>query len=240
MVLGPFTPNDINNNLQVVGEQGWMFDDFAYWDSVNGYEGHGDLVDRNYTYGEAINNVGYSVGRSSNRMSTGDHNLYAALSWTQTSGLVNFADIIGFTGWSSGAYDVNDSSQVVGYLRDKHYSSTTYAFRYSPGDGIDDLSYFSGGVRANASVAYGINNFGSVVGNARVDTEYLPFRNDGSYSYFLGSNIVSGKACAINDHGVVVGQAEGETNSFAFIYDSAGFRDLNTLREIEFTIVPSK
>ncbi len=130
----------------------------------------------------------------------------------------------------SGASDINDASQVVGYYTTA--SGEEHAFLYSGGN-ITDLGTLEG--QTGESAALGINNVGEIIGQSKTkDSLYhaVIFRQDkiidlnlfGGYEYF------DGFAYLINDHGEIGGQVSSP-NFFqdAFVYKDKLITDLTKI-----------
>jgi probable HAF family extracellular repeat protein len=134
-------------------------------------------------------------------------------------------------GLTSSANGINNSHQVVGSSETSNTSSSTmHAFMWSNGKMID-----LGTLGGLTSIAYAINNAGQVVGYASPTTGSVhAFLYSGGKMIDLGVFFDSSVAEAINNFGVVVGQADvlnsnGTTEDHAFIYSGGKLQDLNNL-----------
>ena len=149
--------------------------------------------------------------------------------------------------WSSYAYGINNSGQVVGEADPNGDSDLSHAFLYSGGT-MQDLGTFGG----MNSEAYSINNSGQVAGNflgttgpfnPPVSNTFVhPFIYSGGTMSDLGTVIGSdfgttsenySYAHAINDNGLVVGQVSNcpATTPYwkAFVYSGGTVTALGTL-----------
>jgi probable HAF family extracellular repeat protein len=138
----------------------------------------------------------------------------------------NITDIGTFGGFYSIAEGINDSGQVIG--RSANTDGKFRAYIWDRGTGLQSL-----GVIGNnqESQALAINNAGQVVGNLHrgSDSYYTPF----IWDRVNGMRTIGDHATpfAINDSGVVVGQATALASDYrAFVWDSTnGMRSIGTL-----------
>jgi len=148
----------------------------------------------------------------------------------------------GQTTSTSYARDVNEAGQVVGYSRAGLHDHAFF-FHDANGDGVVDpgelvdLGTFGG----NASLAYGINDAGQVVGGAQTATShthaFVWTDANGNWALDAGEMADLGtlggatsEARAINQSGQVVGYAQNADAAVrAFVYDGDCLHDLNDL-----------
>ena len=127
----------------------------------------------------------------------------------------------------SEAYDINDSSQVVGV---SNISDNTYrAFLWEEGEGMLNLGTLPGG---DFSSAYGINNNGQVIGFATEagnnERAFLWEAGTGMQSLGVLPGANASYASDINDSGVVVGNSGRYEGAFLWDKDE-GIQSLGTL-----------
>jgi probable HAF family extracellular repeat protein len=128
----------------------------------------------------------------------------------------------------SQANDINNSGQVVGWLKAAP-GSPARAFLWQNGVRTDIGALVSGG----SSVANAINESGVVVGEADIDTTgggRRAFRwQNGSLQALPTLEGRQASARAINDEGVIVGWSETSTAMHAVIWRNGQIADLNDL-----------
>jgi probable HAF family extracellular repeat protein len=133
-------------------------------------------------------------------------------------------------GTESVAYAINDSSQVVGSA--KNGAGTQRAFRYS-GGALQDLGTIDGG--PYASLAFGINNSGQIVGNSNWGQQSGPlaFLLTGGAMSSLGTfGGLWSDGWDINSSGQVAGTATDVSGSpRAFLYSGGVKQDLGILSQ---------
>jgi probable HAF family extracellular repeat protein len=118
------------------------------------------------------------------------------------------------------AWDINDAGSVCGAARQDDPPSTQKAFLWTGGTPTD-----LGDLGGNASVAYGMNDAGMIVGTARfTDTQLRAFVFEGSTMTDL-SGAAGGAAYAVNEDGLIVGTMGGE----AFMSDGTTSTSLGSL-----------
>lgn len=83
--------------------------------------------------------------------------------WTRGGGVLDLGDLAGGGGFS-GASDVNDSGQIVGYSTASDVEDLRAVLWDADGT-IHDLGHLAGGNGTQGYEAYRINNFGEVLGN---------------------------------------------------------------------------
>jgi probable HAF family extracellular repeat protein len=171
-----------------------------------------------------INNAGQMVGVSTTNLD--DYSFYRNYhAFVYGNGMVNDLGTLG--GGNSGACQINNNGQIVGYSNPTG-STFNHAFLYSNGT-MQDLGTLGG----DSSIAYGINNGGQVVGVAD--------NADGSSSAFLYSNGAMqnlgnlgggsySEAFGINNSSQIVGDTyDSNGDQHAFLYSGGVMKDLNSL-----------
>src|SRR5215207_8049071 len=137
----------------------------------------------------------------------------------------------------SGAFDINNTGQVVGYSGNITYPEDAHAFLYS-GDQMQNLGTLPGGTESGAS---DINNTGQIVGSSYIPVpgeEGGDLGNNHAFLYSGGQmqdlgtlpGGIGSIAYSVNDSGQVVGVSltSNETKR-AFLYSDAQMYDLNDL-----------
>jgi probable HAF family extracellular repeat protein len=191
----------INDSGQVVGECGviWMGeiypDAFLFSGKMAGWLG---TLGGSYSGASSINNSGQIVGWSDEY---GDNQIDAFL-WT--TGVMT--DLGTLAGSSSYATCINNNGQVAGYgPASSAYTAPMHAFLWSSGIKTD-LGTLGG--TNSASIAYGINNSGQVVGISGGHAFLYSGGNmtdlNSRISSYSGWTLLS--ANGINDSGEIVGQ----------------------------------
>lgn len=247
LISGSFVPTvssstvtAINNSGQAVGGdtnlQGTESQPFIYTESGQLIE-LGTLGGR-FGIANGINSKGVVVGSSTNGVDPAAHPFI----WSSSTG---FQDITGLNGAS---YGINSFSWVSGWTCVTAACSSTSAFLYIPGQGIQLLGTLGG----NSSIAYAVNDSGIVVGESTTGNFYFYPQESGLiYRAFIsnrgpGSTDTSvvdigtlggevSAAYAVNASGVVVGtsqtgqQTNGTPIYHAFIYSNGLMKDLNDL-----------
>lgn len=159
--------NAINSNGEVVGSAEISGFHHAFlWTEAGGMRDLGTLAGGGATAAYAINNLGQVVGTS--RSPSGEVRMFL---WTEGDGMRDLG-VLG--GRESAPYAINDNGVVVGTIRgtgtDPSVSEWS-SFYWTEAGGVQEL-----GPPGTASVAFGINNAGQVVGG--VDPtggdEFLP------------------------------------------------------------------
>ena len=138
------------------------------------------------------------------------------------------------SGFYSGAWGINDRSEVSGLYIIDPIQGTIHAFLYSAGQ-LRDLGTLGG----NTSIGAGINDRGQVVGHSftngnTADHAFLYSGGQMQDLGALGTASASNKSVAlrINEHGQIVGYGYLHNDSgisHAFLYSSGQLRDLGTL-----------
>ena len=222
---------DINDLGDVVGTMSWLGTGgmaYLYRDSkvINLWTPDGG----NFSQGAAINSRGDIVGRWGNNL-TGIPTASHALLIVGGSLMDIGADL---SLWRSLARDVNDSRQVVGSMWTSLMSTTSRAFLWDEGKGID-LGVLPRGVSSSAS---GINNAGVIVGSSRVPRptksgfDSHPVMWQGGTPIDLGilPGFSGGSANDINDQMQIVGHiSPAQGPNHGFIWQDGIMRDLNDL-----------
>jgi probable HAF family extracellular repeat protein len=206
----------INNDGQIVGNSNGR----AFLRTSDGLQDLGGLGD-NAGNARGINNFGQVVGESGP----------AAILWTSDGGMTDLGVVSGEL--FAGAFDINDSNQVVG---------ACYGYRYRPcrwlsGGEIDDLGDLMGGDGYGSADA--INASGVMVGSSAINVSgnrHAVLWTAPGAILDLG-DLPGGQdhsiAQGINDSGQVVGYGYVGNNVDAyraFLWSSGGgMRDLNGL-----------
>ncbi|MEA2175687.1 MAG: hypothetical protein QOD00_3279 [Blastocatellia bacterium] len=134
------------------------------------------------------------------------------------------------TGSTSEARSINDNGQIVGFSTYAVGSTNTHAFLYNNGGALQDLGTLGG----TQSRAYGINNAGVVVGQAKDAGDYdRAFRYSGDALQNLGTFDPSGLqsyAYSINEAGQIAGSSEHQARSgpMAFLLTGNQMQNLGT------------
>jgi probable HAF family extracellular repeat protein len=162
-----------------------------------------------------VNNVGIATGRSLRA----DYSFHA---FTFSGG--GLVDIGTLGGANSFGEDINDAGQVVG-LSDTA-NGQSHAFSYQNGT-MQDLGTLGG----STSNAFGVNNLGVIVGDAQTsgNAAQHAFVYQNGVMTDLGSLGGTSSATAINDNGMIVGNAQVGGHSHAAIFSSGTVMDLGTL-----------
>lgn len=157
---------DINNAGQVVGQSvvsGWSYSSAFIWSTATGMQSLGISAGLT-SQGFAINDVGQVAGSYD---VAGGSTAYRAFIWDATNGMM----ALGLLGDSSEAHDINESGQVVGYVR--------YLDATAPAGCIDHVFLWENGVMTdlnNAALsepgwelisAGAINDSGQIVGGGK-------------------------------------------------------------------------
>jgi probable HAF family extracellular repeat protein len=216
----------INDDGTIVGSQ--RLEDgraiaFRYTDA-SGFVDVGSLGGRN-SFGAGINRHGDVSGTST----LADNSTIRAF---RTVGLtVENLGTLTHGGGTLFGYAINDAGQVTGLT----LGSTSHAFRFTSGIGLQDLGTLGG----EKSQGYGINQSGQVAGQAF--TGYDSSSRGHAFRYTDGIGMedlmpgpLYGGAYALNDAGDVVGSfvtvtsgiRNGPDHAFLFT-DAQGLRDLN-------------
>jgi probable HAF family extracellular repeat protein len=143
----------INDAGDIVGQSGRRA---FLWTSPGGMVDIGSLSNITGTTAEAVNSARTVVGTSSTTAGQ------RAFIWTPAHGM---RDLGTLGGNASGANDINDAGQVVGWANpmSSDYPVDYHAFLWSPTGGMIDLDPLGGN-----STAYRVNNRGEVVGYREV------------------------------------------------------------------------
>jgi probable HAF family extracellular repeat protein len=241
----------INDNGQVVGSgttanhQGHAF----LWTKQKGMQDLGILpeVETSAAAGikmsaaSDINNQGEIVGISGISLEDGSwaEGWPHAVMWTAKEGIQDLGTLPG--GKWSFAQSINDKKQVVGYSEtsDGHI----HAFIWSAKLGMKDLGTL--GTDSLDSIAFGINNKGTIVGTSRfrdpagdLFTKLCSWTTTGTVTELgLPPNRISVVYCSISSDGQIAGTANGEDSSgliqhYIFTWDrKSGFSNLDGLPE---------
>lgn len=165
-----------------------------------------------------INNLGQVVGTITSPSAN------TAFLYSEGS-MVSLGTLDGTDGSSSRASDINDAGQIVGTAS---VGFSGHAFLYQNGT-MSDLGTLGG----SESEAYGINNFGQVVGFSlapgSVERAFLYQGGTMSDLGTLGGS--DSEAESINDFGQIVGFSNplNSPAGHAFLYDQGAMLDLNDL-----------
>jgi len=208
---------DINNAGQVVGE---ATDNDGNW--------HAFL----WAAGTGMQDLATLGGQSSAAYALNEHG--QVVGYSEVDG-VNHAflydngvmtDLDTFDYFQSGAFDINDQSQVVGLLMP--FTSNATAFLYE-NDTLVDL----GSLLLSGSQGWLINNSGLVAGHAWSGTEYRSFIHAQDTTIDLGTleGFANTYVWGMNDTGQLVGSATNQTGtlSHAFVFTGGELYDLNDL-----------
>jgi probable HAF family extracellular repeat protein len=208
--------HDINDSGQVVGVANDGAYNYAFLHSATGMISlmnfRGEYFSADASYANSINNWGAIVGRAVN--TNGREEAFIFTNNTLTP--------LGTLGYSSDAVAINNAGQAVGSSINAFFS--THACLFS-GGGITDLYYTR--VTPRIYSAFGINDAGTFVGKALLNSRFYPCIGYGTIPGLGGIN--GGTAFAINERGFAVGSAAiSGTRWHAFVYDGAT-KDLNNL-----------
>jgi probable HAF family extracellular repeat protein len=153
---------DINNAGQMAGTASFDGEDHAFlWTPGEGIRDLGTLGGER-TAASALNEAGWVVGYTNTIAAT------RPFLWTPRDGMRDLGASGGIL--PSGATDVNDLGQVVGYITTP--PSKRHAFLWTETDGLEDLYPMTGMASAAA-----INNRGEVVGDGRFAALQFRFSN---------------------------------------------------------------
>jgi probable HAF family extracellular repeat protein len=196
------------------------------------------------SYGKGINSSNTIVGYSN--YPGGPTNRYHAFTWTSGGGMVD-AHPTGpaWGGDNSQAQEINNAGQIVGFSNTAAVPTHTRAYRLSGGVYTQLPLLADWGLGGpQGSEAYGINTEGDVVGGSYVQggafgaKAFRGFLWDSATGNLtdlgdLGLGGKHSKAYAINDSGVIVGEANttpGDSPRHAFVWFAGqGMQDLNSL-----------
>lgn len=135
---------------------------------------------------------------------------------------------LGAMGGDSFATSINNDGQVSGvsYLTSPKNTSYARAFIYTNGT-MTDLGTLGG----TASVGYGLNNLGQIVGvsSNRDNSGSSAFLYSSGTMEALGTPFTPGDAYGINDYGQIVGGMQFGNRFQAFLYDGGTIRNLGSL-----------
>ena len=208
---------DINNAGQVVGE---ATDSDGNWHAFLWTAGTGmqDLatLGGQSSVAYAINELGQVVGYS--EIDGVNH------AFLYDNGVMT--DLGTFDYYQSGAFDINDQSQIVGLLLP--YTRSSSAFIYEDGV-LSDLEL----LLPAGSQAWLINNSGLVAGHVWSGTQYSSFIHAQDTTIELGTleGFTNTYVWGMNDAGQMVGSVTDDngTLSHAFVFTGGELRDLNDL-----------
>lgn len=208
---------DINDAGQVVGEARTADGDWHafLWDSSNGMRDL-DTLGGTTSVAYAINELGQVVGYSS--VNSVNH------AFLYSDGVMS--DLGTFDYYQSGAFDINDQSQIVGLLLP--LTSAASAFIYQNGT-LTDL----GSSLPTGSEAWVINNSGLVAGHFWGSGVYQSFLYASGIAIDLGTleGFANTYVWGLSDTGQLVGSVTNESGnlSHAFVYTGGELHDLNDL-----------
>jgi len=168
----------------------------------------------------AVNQLGLIVGQSE-----GPDFFTHAVSFS--NGAVQNLGTLG--GFNSSANAVNDKGQIVGASDTPANDGTQHAF-LSSSKGLIEIGTLNG---TGSSVAFGINDFGVIVGQSSTtsgDTHAFIYQN-GKFTDIGTLGGTFGTATAINLEGVTVGYSalSGDQVIHAFVYYRGKLQDLGVL-----------
>ena len=158
----------------------------------------------------AINAQNHIVGRSDNNSSTGEYAFAFLYDGVTTSDLGTLG------GLRSGAYDINDSDQVVGY---SETLAGNHAFVWDQATGMQDLNSLitaSGWVLTSAAA---VNNAGDIVGTGLLNGE--------AHGFLLTTGAVTPPPPAVNHAPVAVAASDTTSGkvSLTVNFNGAGSSD---------------
>jgi len=211
--------NGINNAGRIVGSSSTNTAMYGFIYSGGTMTEIPGLGGVGYTSGNAINNLGQTVGISL----VGNSDITEAYLYSGGT-TTNLGSLDGPGGYSN-PYGINDHTQIAGCC-------TNRAFIWQNGV-MTDLGDLEGG--SGHTEAYAINNSGKVVGATAVagyPAEHAMLWQNGVITDLgvLQNGSYLSFANAINDNGVVVGTSRNASSDKAFIWDSTdGMHDLNNL-----------
>ena len=194
------------------------------WKSKTGMKDLGVLHGDDTSGGVGINDSGAVVGYSKNAQS-----VYHAFLWTKKTGMIALRKLPG--GTTNFAAAINAAGLIVGGSDFRNSNGNQDAVLWTPDGKIHDLGTLRG---AQLSQAGGINSHNKVCGDASFSSGGVA-----AFTWTKGGGIkrLSGfirggvtVAFAINDSGVIVGNADTSASRHPALWNSVGrIRDLGTL-----------
>lgn len=161
--------SDINNSGQVAGNSSDQYGGQAYrWSKSDGATKLDDLANESHTYARSINDLDQVVGGSY----TLNGGLHAFL-WNQSGATTDLGTLKGKKYTDSGANDINNAGQVVGY---SEIANDIYrAFLYQGGTMQNLNSLLPANSSWTLESANAINDFGQIVGTGALDGQTHAF-----------------------------------------------------------------
>lgn len=209
------TPTAINNKGEVVGRSSAFADNQATLWSNGSIQALPPLPGDDNSFASGINDSGLVVGTSRNSANS----TFTAVMWVNG---VPQEISPGMRSYSTFSYGVNNSGQIVGYN-----GNTGLGFVYTSGAGLNDFPDIPGGTQFTQALA--INDHGVTAGSSS-GPSYLTHATTWSQTQGLVDTGVIGRAYAINDNGLVAGEAYATNHWEAMIWDEQeGMRLLGTL-----------
>jgi len=180
----------------------------------------------------AVNNHGIVVGWETNGPGSRQAVVWA-LGQTHVLGTLGYAESV--------AMDINDAGVVAGFAQTVPDGSSSLAgggskneLRQRAFQWFDGTLTWLGPSEGANTVARAVNRYGHVAGSVQQpDGTYRAFLHSNGVLTVLGGSVTHAHAMDVNDHGVVVGQANfpasGPTHSHGFVYRNGVLQDLNDL-----------
>jgi probable HAF family extracellular repeat protein len=210
----------INNLGQVVGakgdpEHGFIYSSHSIPPSLQDIEPKSQNSSISQSHANGINDSGVLVGIAGFKYGSDPSITHA---FTQQPGQPLSDNIGALGGKISNAYGINSKGQVVG-TADTTNNAVKHAFIWQNGTMVD-IGALAG---TNSSIAYAINSQGQVVGTASLgDATHAFIWQNGQITPLVAPG--SSNALAINNTGIVVGDANGH----ASLWWNGALFDLNS------------
>lgn len=217
----------INNNGEIVGKS--QYDDnynhATYWSPAGVPTDIGTPGGAGGSFANDINDNGVVVGSGS--AAHGQH----AFTWTAAGGIDDWGSFNSNVNAEIAGFNAINSSGLMGgthYYFSDPYKGMTAQY----GDPRKTLTNVSpAGGRFSQGMVLAINDAGTVVGYQNAysgDGQAAIFNPDGTFTQLGALGLDASRALDINEDGVIVGNAYGETSA-SFVYIDKEMYDLSTL-----------